>query len=242
MLQFDSREFWQRRTWDRDQAVANAPPFVREAWLRQETYTLEALEGIIARMTRPCRIADVPCGSGRISALILSRFGPRVRMTGVDVNRNSLVVARNRVGRVPQWSAVCADAYDVGAIHAGAFDVAVSLDFLHHISDMRRMLLAFRRCLADGGHFIGNSMAAEQYTEWDRAKYGWIKSACRRHGYRLAAAAHRHVPTVRPLIRNAGLARIEALKRDELGGHLDGLFEVVDMRSDHYHWMAAVAR
>ena len=137
-------------------------------------------------------------------------------------------------------------AYDVGAIHAGAFDVAVSLDFLHHIGDMRRMVLAFRRCLVDGGHFIGNSMAAEQFQVGleEQAKVQVCRSSGRSadDGYRLAAAAHRHVPIARALIRSAGLARIEALKRDELGGHLDGPFQVVDMRSDHYHWIAAVAR
>jgi 2-polyprenyl-6-hydroxyphenyl methylase/3-demethylubiquinone-9 3-methyltransferase len=115
---------------------------------------------------RPGRILDIGCGAGFL-ANALAAEGHRV--SGVDMSRGSLKVARARsaaAGGVPADAAYqVADAYRL-PFRDAAFDAVVALDFLEHVTAPGRVIEEAARVLRPGGLFF--------FHTFNRNRLAWL--------------------------------------------------------------------
>jgi 2-polyprenyl-6-hydroxyphenyl methylase / 3-demethylubiquinone-9 3-methyltransferase len=135
---------------------------------------------------KPGRILDIGCGAGFL-ANALAAEGHRV--SGVDMSRGSLEVARARGERsmaaggaasaavtapaapgvpvVPAAPAAyrVADAYQL-PFREAAFDAVVALDFLEHVTDPGRVIAEAARVLRPGGLFF--------FHTFNRNRLAWL--------------------------------------------------------------------
>jgi 2-polyprenyl-6-hydroxyphenyl methylase/3-demethylubiquinone-9 3-methyltransferase len=107
----------------------------------------------------PRRILEVGCGEGAITERLHSAF-PNTHITAID--------ATSRIGRLYQGpqAGVCftqCEIQEIGASKAGAFDLVVLCDVLHHVplGSRQGLLDAIRVMLAPHGMFI--------FKDWQRS-------------------------------------------------------------------------
>ncbi|MDB5104184.1 MAG: gamma-tocopherol methyltransferase [Fibrobacteres bacterium] len=96
---------------------------------------------------RPGRILDIGCGAGFL-ANALAAEGHRV--SGIDMSRGSLRIARSR-SKLPAYRV--ADAYRL-PYRDGTFDSVTALDFLEHVTAPDRVIAEAARVLRPGGLFF----------------------------------------------------------------------------------------
>ena len=103
---------------------------------------------------RPARVADLGCGDGRLTALVLETRPSVAEVVAVDASPPMLAQARRRFGadtrvRVREWDL----ARDISPL--GRFDLVVSGFAIHHLDDARKRTLfaEIARQLEPGGLF-----------------------------------------------------------------------------------------
>ncbi len=121
-------------------------------------------------------VLEIGTGTGRIAAL-LARHGPGLRITGVDLSPDMLVVARENVesGNVGGGVAlVLGDAKRL-PFPDGAFDAVVSHNMLHHLPDPLPLVdEAFRVAKPDGAVFIRDLVRPpDSLIPWHAAVFGF---------------------------------------------------------------------
>lgn len=128
------------------------------AWLYSQDWgadfhrqALPALQSFcLARLPAGARLLDLCCGSGDLSALLVSRG---FAVTGLDSSAEMLRYARRKA---PQAALVRADARQF--CFRPVFDAALStFDSLNHIADLRELLRVFENvyaALRPGGLFV----------------------------------------------------------------------------------------
>jgi trans-aconitate 2-methyltransferase len=130
------------------------------------------------------RIADLGCGSGRVTEVLLRRH-PDARVVAVDVSASMVGQAKARLasfaGRV---EVVHADLEgDIAAdLGAGTFDAIFSTGTLHWIRDHRAMYRAFFSLLAPGGVLVaqcgGRGGLVNVLESLDRLGVEWRSRNC----------------------------------------------------------------
>lgn len=98
---------------------------------------LPALDGVVERLTRGARVADIGCGHGA-STIIMAQAFPKSRFVGVDYHDASIATARQR-------------AAEQGVAGNVAFEVTAATEFNGHDFD----LVCFMDCLHDLGDPVG---------------------------------------------------------------------------------------
>jgi len=241
IVRFDSTEYWQANTWDRYVEVARAPQAIKDEFLRQEELTVSVILPL-CNAESDLRVMDLACGAGRVAESVLqaASLKGRVFMTLVDFNPKTIVLAKQNLKDYHNISFKIADAYDIGNVFNGGFDAVICLDLLHHISDVNSLFAQIKKVLKPNGLFIGNVLAAETYAEWDRLKYGRIKSWRRRLLCSLSQKVYRTSPgAVKRVIRRLGLARLAPFAREHLVASLEAYFESVEIITSYYYWFCA---
>ncbi len=95
------------------------------------------------------RILDVGCGAGQTSLALASAVGPAGAVTGVDISRPLLEVARRRAGADgPTFVEADAQTYP---FEAGAFDAVFSRFGVMFFADPTAAFVNLRRALKPGG-------------------------------------------------------------------------------------------
>ena len=102
-----------------------------------------------ARIHAGDRVLDLACGTGALARAVLSRTGPRGRVTGVDRSAGMLDLARRLCSGV-DWQHASADSLP---FPDGSFDAVVSQFGLMFFADRRRAIAEALRVLAPGGRF-----------------------------------------------------------------------------------------
>lgn len=111
----------------------------------------------------PGRILDIGCGAGFL-ANALAAEGHRV--SGVDMSRGSLKVARTRGdGAAAPAAYRVADAYRL-PFRDAAFDAVIALDFLEHVTAPGRVIAEAARVLRPGGLFF--------FHTFNRNRLAWL--------------------------------------------------------------------
>lgn len=239
MIEFDSDEYWQIKTWDRFRELEAVPPPVRQEFLRQERTTVQRIRSLpVARV--PLRILDLACGTGCIVYAILQALPVPPHVTLVDFNNHTLDQARAYLGHRPNLTFRCVNAYQIRREFEEQFDVVVCLDFLHHVSQPGPLPSQINHVLKPSGILVANVLAAGTYAEWDRTKYGILKSSRRHLLNTLSKRVYKSSPRpIRKGIRRFGLARIEPISKRELIQSLAPHFQDFEFITTYYHWFSA---
>jgi ubiquinone/menaquinone biosynthesis C-methylase UbiE len=238
---FESNEFWQSHRWDRYLELERVPAAVQAEFLRQEKLTTSAVASLLAKGA--CiAVMDLACGTGRIAESVLKEdpSHKKLQMTLVDFNSQTIEIATRNLQRYENVSYITSDAYDIGRLFVGCFDVVLCLELIHHLVDLDNLFGQIAGVLKPNGILIANVFAANKYREWDRLKYGRLKSVRRRVLCSISERIYNSVPRIcQRVIRRMGIARIKPLAKDELCERLGKSFKVLEMSDGYYYWFRA---
>jgi SAM-dependent methyltransferase len=129
-------------------------------------------------------VLDLACGTGSLADEILE-VHPRLRVLGVDISRESLLLARDHfaapegAGRRVVLVEASADRLPLAG---GSVDAVVMGNAIHTLPDLKRLLLETRRVLRPGGAFsFSTSFYAGTFAPGTESFYlQWMKEALRR--------------------------------------------------------------
>ncbi len=112
---------------------------------------LPAVPGLIERLERGVRVADIGCGSGTAPILIAEAF-PNTRVHGYDASPDSIAVARSRAEHLENIEFHAYKAREVPI--DPAFDLITTFDVIHDLSDPQGALEHIRDALRPGGSYL----------------------------------------------------------------------------------------
>jgi len=95
------------------------------------------------------RVLDLGCRDGSLTQY----YAAGNQVTGVDIDRQALELARDRLGIATLWFDLTQEPYPY---EAASFDVIVAAEVLEHLPDPTRVVTEARRILKPGGAFIGS--------------------------------------------------------------------------------------
>ncbi|MFI0715762.1 class I SAM-dependent methyltransferase [Streptomyces inhibens] len=111
---------------------------------------LTALDGVVEKLERGARVADVGCGYGYSTALMAQAF-PRSHFQGFDFHRPSIEAARGIVAEQGLGDRVSFDVAGAQDFPGEDFDLITFFDCLHDIGDPGGALHHAEQALAEGG-------------------------------------------------------------------------------------------
>lgn len=208
------------------QGGINRPAFstsLVDAWL-------PAMAGMVERLGRGGRVADLGCGQGW-STIAVARAFPRAEVLGIDLDPGSIDDARAHAAEAGvKVRFECADA---SALAGQGFDLVMLLEALHDLARPVDVLKAARAALAtDGSVLVADELVAPTFTApgdgLERMMYGWSIVHCLpTQMVEQPSAAMGTVlreDTVRSLAKQAGFRETRVLDAD------GGFFRLYDLR------------
>jgi SAM-dependent methyltransferase len=114
---------------------------------------LPALDGVVARLQRGARVADIGCGHGASTILMAQAF-PKSTFLGLDYHDESIATARKRAaeqgvaGNVEFQVAAATD------FNGSGFDLICFMDCLHDLGDPVGALTRCRKALKSDGKVL----------------------------------------------------------------------------------------
>jgi ubiquinone/menaquinone biosynthesis C-methylase UbiE len=105
-----------------------------------------------AQIPPNARVLDIACGTGEFERLILAEHGTQC-MVGVDVAKQMLAVATEKVGVAPHVSFHVASAKQLPFADR-SFDVVVTASAFHYFDDPSTALAEMRRVLVPDGKLV----------------------------------------------------------------------------------------
>jgi SAM-dependent methyltransferase len=123
---------------------------------------LPALDGVVDKLKRGAKVADVGCGHGA-STILMAKAFPKSEFVGVDLHEESLSHAREHANGLPNVRFESGRAQDF----AGAgFDLAAMFDSLHDMGDPVGALAHARKVLKpDGTLMLVEPMAGDSLAD-----------------------------------------------------------------------------
>lgn len=112
---------------------------------------LPAVPGLIDRLDRGIRVADVGCGSGTVAIEIATGY-PESQVVGFDVSDSLLHLASERASVVPNVDFELRSVEEI-PITPG-FDLITTFDVIHDLFDPMAGLSRIRNALAPGGQYL----------------------------------------------------------------------------------------
>ena len=115
---------------------------------------LPGLAGLIDKLTAGGAILEIGCGTGNFLLQAAKAF-PNARIAGVDIDDESLALARDKIGKAQLAGRVVVHKEKVDDA-AGAFDAVVMIEVLHEIAPGIRpaVVAAAARTLKAGGWMV----------------------------------------------------------------------------------------
>ncbi|HVO53671.1 MAG TPA: class I SAM-dependent methyltransferase [Solirubrobacterales bacterium] len=143
---------------------------------------LPALEGVVPKLERGARVADVGCGHGS-STILMAKAFPRSTFTGSDYHAGSIETARRRAGEAGVADRVGFEVAAAASDHGGGYDLVTMFDCLHDMGDPVGAARQVRQMLAaDGTWMIVEPMAGDRIEDnlnpVGRAYYGFSTFLC----------------------------------------------------------------
>ncbi|UKY49085.1 class I SAM-dependent methyltransferase [Streptomyces inhibens] len=111
---------------------------------------LTALDGVVEKLERGARVADIGCGYGYSTTLMAQAF-PRSHFQGFDFHRPSIEAARGIVAEQGLGDRVSFEVAGAEDFPGEDFDLITFFDCLHDIGDPGGALHHAEQALADGG-------------------------------------------------------------------------------------------
>jgi 2-polyprenyl-3-methyl-5-hydroxy-6-metoxy-1,4-benzoquinol methylase len=176
---------------------------------------LPALDGVVAKLERGARVADIGCGHGA-STILMALAYPRSTFVGSDYHEASLVTARERAAQAGVSDRVRFD-HVPAAGHAGdGHDLVTTFDSLHDMGDPVGAASRVREMLsADGTWMIVEPAAGDRVEDnlnpIGRAYYGFSTLLCTpaslSQDVGLALGAQAGEARIRKVVEEAGFTR-----------------------------------
>jgi SAM-dependent methyltransferase len=111
---------------------------------------LPALDGVVQRLKRGARVADIGCGHGASTILMAQAF-PNSTFIGLDYHEASIVTARERAAVVGATKNITFEVAPATAFEGEDFDLICFMDCLHDLGDPVGALAHCRRALKRDG-------------------------------------------------------------------------------------------
>jgi SAM-dependent methyltransferase len=143
---------------------------------------LPALDGVVAKLQRGARVADVGCGYGA-STIIMAQAFPRSTFVGSDYHAGSISEARARAEAAGVAERVRFEVAAADAFTGDGYDLVTTFDALHDMGDPVGAARHVRSCVAaDGTWLVVEPMAGDHVqdnlTPVGRAYYGFSTLLC----------------------------------------------------------------
>ena len=143
---------------------------------------LPALEGVVAKLERGAKVADVGCGHGA-STVLMARAFPASTFVGSDYHGESIATARERGSSAGVGDRVTFEVAPAASYAGTGFDLVTMFDCLHDMGDPAGAARHVRESLAaDGTWMIVEPAAGDRVEEnlnpVGRAYYGFSTLLC----------------------------------------------------------------
>jgi 2-polyprenyl-3-methyl-5-hydroxy-6-metoxy-1,4-benzoquinol methylase len=168
----------------------------------------------------PARVADVACGAGW-SSIAIARAYPKVSVDGLDLDEESVALARGNVAETEVADRVTVQMRDAGDPElAGSYQLVTVFEALHDMSRPVEVLRALRGLLAeDGAVIVMDERVADAFTapgdEIERIMYTYSVLCClpvgRSEQPSAATGTVMRTDTLRRYASEAGFAEVEVL-------------------------------
>lgn len=240
MVNFDSNEYWMENTWDRYEELNKFSSEVKKEFLKQEELTVNYVVEL-SKNVNHLNILDLACGTGKISESILKKLGDKVHITLVDINPNTLSIAKKHLSKYNNVDYVNMDVYNISNKFIESFDVVIALELIHHISQLNKLFNNIYMVLNKSGVFIANFFTTERYNKWDILKYGIIKSLKRKITHTFFNIIYKLTKNkkVKQNIKLKGYSRICPLNENFVFKELNPWFKIKIKKKTNYLWFVS---
>lgn len=111
---------------------------------------LPALDGVVEKLKRGVKVADVGCGHG-VSTRLLAQAFPNSRFFGFDYHEGSIETARQVTKQAGLGERVTFDVHSAKSYPAGGYDLVCFFDCLHDMGDPVGAMRHVRESMAEDG-------------------------------------------------------------------------------------------
>ena len=176
---------------------------------------LPALDGVVEKLERGARVADVGCGHGASTILMAQAF-PQSSFVGSDYHAGSIETARERARTAGVGDRVRFEAVPAAGHPGGDYDLVTMFDCLHDMGDPVGAARNVRELLAPDGTWMIVEPAAGDRVEDNlnpvgRAYYGFSTLLCTPASLSqevgLALGAQAGEARIRGVVEAAGFSR-----------------------------------
>jgi 2-polyprenyl-3-methyl-5-hydroxy-6-metoxy-1,4-benzoquinol methylase len=113
---------------------------------------LPALDGVVRKLERGARVADVGCGHGA-STVLMARAFPNSTFIGIDYHGPSIETAKQRATEAGVENAAF-EVADATSYNGGGYDLIAFFDCLHDLADPAAAARHARQSIAPDGHVM----------------------------------------------------------------------------------------
>ena len=176
---------------------------------------LPALDGVLAKLERGARVADVGCGHGASTVLMAEAF-PRSTFLGADYHAGAIATARDRAEVAGVTDRVRFEEAAAATVPGDRYDLVTTFDSLHDMGDPVGAARHVRDILAPDGTWMIVEPAAGDRVEDNlnpvgRAYYGFSTLLCTPSSLSqdvgLALGAQAGEARIRDVVTQAGFGR-----------------------------------
>ncbi len=128
--------------------------FFRPGYIANLTASwLPALEGVVAKLKRGAKVADVGCGLGA-STILMAEAYPASRFHGFDMHPGSIELARKRAAAAGVADRITFEVASATAYPGTGYDLVAHFDCLHDMGDPNAAARHVRKTLAADGTWM----------------------------------------------------------------------------------------
>jgi SAM-dependent methyltransferase len=143
---------------------------------------LPALDGVVAKLERGARVADIGCGHGA-STVIMAQAFPNSTFLGSDYHSDSIANARARADAAGVSDRVRFEVAPAQTFTGTGYDLVTTFDALHDMGDPVGAARHVRRSIADDGTWLVVEPMAGDHVQDNlnpvgRAYYGFSTLLC----------------------------------------------------------------
>jgi SAM-dependent methyltransferase len=176
---------------------------------------LPALDGVVAKLEKGAKVADVGCGHGASTVLMAQAF-PASQFVGSDYHDGSIATARQRAASAGVTERATFDVAPAAAYGGSGYDLVTMFDCLHDMGDPAAAARHVRESLADDGTWMivepkAGDRVEENLNPVGRAYYAFSTLLCTPASLSqpvgLALGAQAGEARIRDIVQNAGFTR-----------------------------------